>query len=96
MFFIGAKNKKSIFFLEMTSNRSKTVPNIPKRYLNIILLCFTVFYGDYGLISVILTILVRFWYVFGNVLYFETCGVAVWRGGVASADSKFEFYVNLF
>merc|ERR1719273_1129210 len=47
----------------MTSNRSKTVPNIPKRYLNIILLCFTVFYGDYGLISVILTILVRFWSV---------------------------------
>merc|ERR1719273_1014880 len=61
----------------MTSNRSKTFPNIPKRYLNIILLCFTVFYGDYGLISVILTILVRFWYVFGNVSYFETCGVAV-------------------
>ena len=45
MFFIGAKNKKSIFFLEMTSNRSKTVPNIPKRNINIILLCFTVIMG---------------------------------------------------
>merc|ERR1719273_2141206 len=76
----------------MTSNRSKTVPNIPKRYLNIILLCFTVFYGDYGLISVILTILVRFWYVFGNVSYFETCGVAVRRSYFSYTCYNLSFY----
>ena len=57
MFFIGAKNKKSNFFFEMISNHSKMVPNTPKLYLNVILVCFTVIGG---LISVILTILVIF------------------------------------
>ena len=73
MFFIGAKNKKSNFFFEMISNHSKMVPNTPKLYLNVILVCFTVIGG---LISVILTILV----IFGqkiNMSMFETCGVTV-------------------
>ena len=45
MFFIGAKNKKSNFFFEMISNHSKMVPNTPKLYLNVILVCFTVIGG---------------------------------------------------
>ena len=45
MFFIGAKNKKSNFFFEMISNHSKMVPNTPKLYLNVILVCFAVIGG---------------------------------------------------
>ena len=48
MFFIGAKNKKSNFFFEMISNHSKMVPNTPKLYLNVILVCFAVIGANIG------------------------------------------------
>ena len=70
VFFIGTKNKKSNFFLEMISNHSKMIGIIPKHYLNVILLSFTLIQSQLG----------SFWWFWSgncNMSVFEWAGVAV-------------------